>query len=81
MSTFSLIITGVGEVYYEGEAQKLTVPAKDGVMTILPHHEAFVSTLMQGALSYTTADGVTHTQTLTTPGVVEIAHNHVTVLL
>ncbi|MBO7642357.1 MAG: F0F1 ATP synthase subunit epsilon [Alphaproteobacteria bacterium] len=38
------------EVVYEGEAEKVTVPAQNGEMTILPHHISIVTNLQHGRL-------------------------------
>ncbi len=38
------------EVVYEGEAAKVTVPAQNGEMTILPHHISIVTNLQRGRL-------------------------------
>ncbi len=38
------------EVVYEGEATKVTVPAQNGEMTILPHHISIVTNLQHGRL-------------------------------
>jgi len=43
-----ITIAKVDEVLFEGEAQSLTVPATAGEMTVLNHHEPFITTLKEG---------------------------------
>ena len=81
MKTFTLIISKVGQNLYTGEARSLSVPGVEGDMTILAGHEPLVTTLRNATLSYTDADGQAHEIMLDTDGVLEIADNHVTVLL
>jgi len=45
------------EVVYEGEAEKVTVPAQNGEMTILPHHISIVTNLQHGRLIVHKNDG------------------------
>ena len=45
------------EVIYEGEAEKVTVPAQNGEMTILPHHISIVTNLQHGRLIVHKNDG------------------------
>ena len=45
------------EVVYEGEAAKVTVPAQNGEMTILPHHISIVTNLQRGRLIVFKNDG------------------------
>ncbi len=81
MNTFHLTIARVGENLFSGEAQSAVLPGEDGIFTVLPHHEAFVSELKQGEAKVVAADGQTYHFELPTPGVVEISNNQATVLL
>lgn len=38
------------EVVYEGDASRVTIPAQNGEMTILPHHISIVTNLQRGRL-------------------------------
>ena len=79
-STFHLIVASVGETRFDGAALSATIPTSAGEITILPHHEPLVSTLVHGS--------ITVRETLGEPkhfsvesGVVECASNRVVVLL
>lgn len=78
--TFHLTIASVGESRFDGAAVSATFPGVSGVFTILPQHEAIVTTLKAGTI-------VVH-ETLGEPrefpvhgGVVECANDRVVVLL
>jgi len=48
--TFHLIISSVGETYFDGEAASATLPGSDGELTVLANHEPFVTSLKSGAI-------------------------------
>jgi F-type H+-transporting ATPase subunit epsilon len=50
-STFHLVISSVGETHFDGEAASATFPGSDGELTVLAHHEPFVSTLTEGTIT------------------------------
>lgn len=50
-NTFHLVVASVGETRYDGAALAVTAPGIDGVMTVLPHHEPFVTTLQKGTVT------------------------------
>ena len=43
-----VIIAKVDKVLFEGDAYSITVPAASGEMTVLGHHEPFITTLKKG---------------------------------
>lgn len=45
------------EIVYEGNAEKVTIPAQNGEMTILPHHISIVTNLQRGRLIVHKKDG------------------------
>ncbi len=45
MSTMRLIIAKVDEIYFDGEANSLTVRGADGEITVLPEHMPLITTL------------------------------------
>jgi F-type H+-transporting ATPase subunit epsilon len=45
-----LVIAKVNEVFFDGEAESVTLPGADGVLTVLTHHEPLVTTLKQGTI-------------------------------
>lgn len=80
MSTFHITIASVGETYYNGEALSVSLPGETGIFTILPHHEAFITTLKTGTILLNAA-GSEKREYQITGGVVECANNSVAVLL
>lgn len=79
-NTFQIIITSVGETRFNGAALSANFPTTAGEITILPHHEALVSTLKPGSIKVKV--GVDDTRTFEVEnGVVECSGNRVVVLL
>jgi F-type H+-transporting ATPase subunit epsilon len=74
-----ITIAKVHENIFQGEAQSLTVPTTEGVVTILPHHEPLVATLKEGEAIVRSASG--EQKFNVSSGVVEVSGNQVTVLL
>lgn len=81
MRTFHLTIAKVGENLFDGEALSVELPGADGVFTVLPHHEALVSTLVRGEAKVRTLDGNTKLFAIVEGGIAEISNNQATVLL
>lgn len=79
-NTFHLTIASVGQSKFEREARQLTVPGIAGEMTILPHHEALVTTLKPGKARVIDSDGKEEAFDIT-GGILEISHNRAIVLL
>ena len=79
-NTLPLVIASVGETKFDGAAIAVTVPGSSGIMQILPHHEAFVTTLKPGLISVKASGGETKTFEIES-GVVECSNNKVVVLL
>ena len=50
-NTFHLVIASVGETRFDSAAESATLPGVDGVLTVLPHHEAFVTILKKGTIN------------------------------
>lgn len=72
-------IAKVHENLFQGEAQSLTVPTTEGVLTVLSKHEPLVAILKSGNIHVRTSAGE---QTFfVTDGVLEISGNQATVLL
>jgi F-type H+-transporting ATPase subunit epsilon len=79
-NTFHLIIANVTEQVFDGAVLSATFPGTDGVLTILPHHESFVTTLKKGTIrARTTIDG--DKEFPIESGVLEFSQNRATVLL
>jgi len=50
-NTFHLVIASVGEKRFDGPAVSVTFPGTDGELTVLAHHEPFVTTLKAGTIT------------------------------
>lgn len=73
-------IAQVNTVLFDGEAQSATVPAVDGEMTILPHHEPFITTLKEGTITVRPVNGPEQAFEIK-KGVLEVSNNKTTILL
>lgn len=77
---FHLTIASLSENLFEGEALAVTVPAVDGLMTVLHGHEPFVTTLVPGVAIVTARDQIMHTIPIEN-GVLEVSNNQATIIL
>ena len=50
-NTFHLVIASVGETRFDGPSTSATFPGSDGELTVLAHHEPFVTTLKKGVIT------------------------------
>ena len=50
-NTFPVVVASVSETLFDGAAVSITVPGSDGMMTVLAHHEPFVTTLKKGDIT------------------------------
>lgn len=80
MQTFHLTVASVGETKFNGPASGITVPGTDGVLTVLAHHEPFVTTLKKGIITVSDEKGE-HTNFEIEDGVLEVSSNRAVVLL
>ena len=80
MNTFHLVISSVGETLFDGAASSATLPGADGELTILAHHEPFVTTLTGGTISVRRQDEEPK-EFVVRGGVLEFSGNQATVLL
>ena len=78
--SFTLSIAKLTENIFEGRVLSVTVPGEEGVLTILASHEALVTPLKEGTISYTPEEGASQSLAIER-GIVEVSDNHVTVLL
>jgi F-type H+-transporting ATPase subunit epsilon len=81
MKTFHLTIARIGERVFDGDAESVTLPGKEGVFTVLAQHEPYVAELKSGSVKIKAADGVTHQVEVPSGGIAEISHNQATVIL
>ena len=52
MSAFWLKIVASDHIFYNGHCSYLAVPAPDGEMGIMPHHEAMILAIKEGNLRF-----------------------------
>ena len=50
-NTLNLVIASVSETLVDSAAISVTLPGVDGQVTIMPHHEAFVTALTKGVIT------------------------------
>lgn len=78
--TFHLVIASIGSTSFDGPVTSATLPGSGGDLTILPHHEAFVSILKKGSIFVKATVGEPK-QFDIEGGVVEVSNNRAVVLL
>lgn len=85
MNTFQLTITKIDEALFDRDAISVTVPGIEGDMTILPHHEAFISPLKAGTITARSikeeGGEATQEQFSIEKGLLEVSNNQVTILI
>ena len=80
MDTFGLKIIASDKVFYEGRCRKLTIPAPDGEMGILPNHENMVIAVAVG-IAYMEAEEGKRQDIALGQGFAEIVNNRVTLIV
>ena len=75
-----LTVAKVDEVLFKGDAVSLSCKGDIGDLTILPHHSPLVTPLKKGELKIIDSEGK-ETRIHAEGGVLEVAHNEVTVIL
>ena len=75
-----LTVAKVDEVLFRGEAASLSCTGLLGALTILPHHAPLVTPLKKGTLKIVDSEGK-EILISTEGGILEVAHNEVTVIL
>ncbi|MDO8521962.1 MAG: F0F1 ATP synthase subunit epsilon [bacterium] len=78
--TFHLVISSVGETYFDGKAVSATLPGSDGELTVLANHEPFVTALRTGSITVKLPDDEVKTFK-TENGILEFSGNRAVVLL
>ena len=81
MSTFWLKIVASDHVFYNGGCEVLVVPANDGEMGILPHHESMILATTEGTLRFRSPENQDWQQCIVGSGILQVANNRVTVLV
>ena len=80
MDTFGLKIIASDKVFYEGRCRNLIIPAPDGEVGLLPHHENMVIAIEVGIASMEVEAGKWNEIAVGT-GFAEIVNNRVTLLV
>ena len=81
MSTFWLKIVASDHIFYNGNCETLVVPANDGEMGILPHHEAMILAVQEGELRFRVPGETQWREAIVGRGIVQVANNRVTMLV
>jgi F-type H+-transporting ATPase subunit epsilon len=76
---FHVVVASVTDTKFNGEADSITVPGIEGVMTILANHEPLVTTLKKGKVTVRAGGEVRDYEV--EGGVVECSGNKTVVLL
>ena len=79
-NTFHLIVASFGETSFDGAVESANLPTAGGEITVLPHHEALVTTLKAGTITVDVTAGESKEFAIT-GGVLECSNNRVVVLL
>ena len=74
-------IAQVDQNLYDGEAASLSVPASEGVMTILPDHEPIIATLKEGVVAVRPTSASEPQEFPITGGVLEVSKAGAVVIL
>ena len=80
MDTFGLKIIASDKVFYEGRCRKLTIPAPDGEMGLLPNHENMVIAIAVGIARMETGEG-NQQEIALGQGFAEVVNNRVTLIV
>ena len=81
MNTFSIKIIASDKVFYEGKCLSIIVPAIDGEIQILAHHENMVIATTVGEARFKISDESDWQKVVVGIGFVHIANNRVTMLV
>jgi len=81
MDTFGLKIIASDRVFYTGRCEKMTVPAPDGGLGILPNHENMVIAVVVGEVQLKLPDHPDWVTLAVGAGFAEIVNNRVILLV
>lgn len=76
-----VVIAKVDENLFEGEAVSVTVPGVDGEMTVLSHHEPFITTLRPGTVTVRQLADIPSVEFQVESGILEVNGDGATVIL
>ena len=75
MSGFSLRIIASDHVFYDGSCEILTVPAHDGPVSILAHHEAMMMATQEGEVRFRPLGSSEWQEAVVGIGIVQVVNN------
>lgn len=81
MNTFSLRIIASDKLFYDGKCGIVVVPALDGEVAIMCHHEDMVIATKEGELRFKVEEDEEWRRVVVGIGFVHIANNRVTMLV
>ncbi len=81
MSLFSLKIIASDKVFYDGECEILIVPAFNGELAIMAHHQNMVVAINVGEIRFRTENSAEWNKAVVGIGFVHVANNCATMLV
>lgn len=80
MSRFSLSIVAADKIFYNGKCHSIVVPALDGEVQIMAHHEEMVIATQEGEVRFRVEENAPWRYAVMGIGFVHVSHNRVTML-
>ena len=81
MTSFYLKIVASDHVFFSGRCESLAVPAEDGEVGILPHHEAMILATKEGEVRFRPVGEGNWRKAITGRGIVQVANNRIIICL
>ena len=81
MTSFYLKIVARDHVFFSGRCESLAVPAEDGEVGILPHHEAMILATKEGEVRFRPVGEGNWRKAITGRGIVQVANNRIIILV
>ncbi|MBO5033969.1 MAG: ATP synthase F1 subunit epsilon [Lachnospiraceae bacterium] len=81
MNSFNLKVIASDKVFYDGKCECLIVPALDGELAVMAHHQNMVVAITVGELRFREPDSDAWRKAVVGIGFVHVAHNRVTVMV
>ncbi len=81
MGSFSFKIISSDKVFYDGRCEMVIVPALDGELGIMSHHENMLIATKEGETRFQTKQGEEWIKVAVGVGFVHISHNRITMLV
>ncbi len=80
MNSFSLDILASDKKFYSGRATMIVLPAPDGAVAVLAHHENMLIAVVPGTVEFVTVDGERR-QCVVSSGFAEVMNNRVRLMV